>query len=63
VKKTTKMEKVFSTYASRKGVQVESLRFFLDGTRIEATSTPQELDLDNEDQIDVMLEQVGGRGF
>jgi hypothetical protein len=33
VKKTTKMEKVMATYASRKGVNAESLRFLVDGQR------------------------------
>ena len=54
------MSKVFETYASRKGVQSSSLRFLLDGERIEPYQTPQELELDDQDQIDCMLEQSGG---
>lgn len=54
------MSKVFETYASRKGVQVNSLRFLLDGERIRAEDTPDGLDLDDQDQIDCMLEQTGG---
>ncbi|GAB5029444.1 small ubiquitin-like modifier [Nannochloropsis oceanica] len=60
VKKTTKMEKVFNTYATRKGINSNALRFLLDGLRIEKHQTPEELDLEDEDQIDVMLEQLGG---
>ena len=45
------MEKVFATYAGRKGVNVDSLRFLLDGQRIEKHTTPAELDLEDEDQI------------
>ncbi|TFJ88397.1 hypothetical protein NSK_000746 [Nannochloropsis salina CCMP1776] len=60
VKKTTKMEKVFASYAGRKGVNVDSLRFLLDGQRIEKHQTSAELELEDEDQIDVMLEQLGG---
>ena len=45
------MEKVFATYAGRKGVNVESLRFLLDGQRIQKDDTPASLDLENEDQI------------
>jgi small ubiquitin-related modifier len=52
------MQKVFETYAQRKGVQASSLRFLLDGERIEATATPKMLELDDQDQIDCMLEQV-----
>mmetsp|Transcript_12812 Transcript_12812/g.24340 ORF Transcript_12812/g.24340 Transcript_12812/m.24340 type:complete len:90 (-) Transcript_12812:193-462(-) len=60
IKKTTKMQKVFETYAQRKGVQVGSLRFMLDGERIDPTQTPKMLELDDQDQIDCLLEQVGG---
>jgi small ubiquitin-related modifier len=54
------MQKVFETYAQRKGVQSSSLRFLLDGERIEPDSTPKMLELDDQDQIDCMLEQSGG---
>ena len=54
------MAKVFETYAQRKGVQSSSLRFLLDGERIEPDQTPAKLDLDDQDQIDCMLEQSGG---
>ena len=54
------MQKVFETYAQRKGVQVGSLRFMLDGERIDPTQTPKMLELDDQDQIDCLLEQVGG---
>jgi len=60
IKKTTKMSKVFLTYANRKGVQLGSLRFLLDGERIEPDQTPKMLELDDQDQIDCMLEQSGG---
>lgn len=60
IKRTTKMAKVFETYAQRKGVQSTSLRFLLDGERIESTATPKTLELDDQDQIDCMLEQSGG---
>ena len=62
IKKTTKMSKVFETYASRRGVQVNSLRFMLDGERIDPSQTPKMLELDDQDQIDCMLEQMGGGG-
>ena len=54
------MKKVFETYATRKGVQLSSLRFLLDGDRIDDASTPKMLELDDQDQIDCMLEQSGG---
>jgi len=55
------MQKVFDTYAQRKGIQKESMRFLLDGERIAPDQTPKMLELDDQDQIDCMLEQTGGR--
>lgn len=54
------MEKIFSAYAKQKGVQASSLRFLLDGDTIRPDSTVKMLELEDEDQIDVMLEQIGG---
>jgi len=62
IKKSTKMSKVFSAYAQRKGVEEKSLRFLLDGERINETDTPKMLELEDEDQIDCVLAQVGGSG-
>jgi small ubiquitin-related modifier len=60
VKKHTKMSKIFNAYASRKGVDASSLRFLLDGENIEQDATPKMLELEDQDQIDAVLEQVGG---
>jgi small ubiquitin-related modifier len=54
------MKKIFETYASRRGVQANSLRFLLDGERIEEDQTPKMLELEDQDQIDCLLEQTGG---
>jgi len=61
VKKTTKMTKVFDAYATRKSLSRQNLRFMLDGDRIPDDATPKMLELNDEDQIDCMLEQTGGR--
>lgn len=60
VKKTTRMEKVFNSYATRKGVQLGALRFLIDGQRVHNNDTPAKLELEDQDQIDCMLEQQGG---
>mmetsp|Transcript_8457 Transcript_8457/g.12805 ORF Transcript_8457/g.12805 Transcript_8457/m.12805 type:complete len:92 (-) Transcript_8457:1138-1413(-) len=60
IKKTTKMSKVFNAYANRKGVDSKALRFLLDGERIGEDQTPKLLELEDEDQIDCLLEQLGG---
>jgi len=41
VKRHTKMKKVFAAYAARKGLRPESLRFMLDGTRVQPDDTPE----------------------
>lgn len=62
IKKTTRMSKVFETYAQRKGIQAQSLRFLLDGERIQGDQTPKMLEMEDQDQIDAVLEQTGGDG-
>jgi len=62
VKKTTKMQKIFDAYAQRRGIQTTALRFVLDGERLAPDVTPKMLELEENDQIDVMLETVGGEG-
>ncbi|KAL7480314.1 hypothetical protein ACHAW6_006011, partial [Cyclotella cf. meneghiniana] len=61
VKKTTKMSKIFNAYATRKGLDPSSIRFLLDGDNIDPNQTPKMLELEDQDQIDCVLEQVGGR--
>ena len=60
VKKTTKMSKIFDAYAQRRGLQSNALRFMVDGDRVNPDQTPKMLELDDNDQVDVMLETVGG---
>lgn len=60
IKKTTKMGKVFKAYAERKGISQSTLRFLLDGERVADDQTAKMLELEDGDQIDAVLEQVGG---
>ena len=63
VRPSTNMGKVFMAFAQRKGVQLSSLRFLLDGERITNEDTPKTLELEDNDQIDCLLEQYGGSGL
>lgn len=56
------MGKIFDAYAKRRGVDTKALRFMLDGKRILPTDTPTILELEDRDQIDCLLEQIGGWG-
>ncbi len=60
VKKGTAMTKIFDAYATRRGVAKNTLRFMLDEKRLKDTDTPKMLEMEDDDQIDVFLEQVGG---
>ena len=48
------MQKIFDSYAQRKGIPVNSIRFILDEARIQGDSTPKMLELEDGDQIDAM---------
>ena len=54
------MSKIFEAYAQRRGLQANSLRFTVDGERIQGDTTPKFMELEENDQIDVVLEQLGG---
>ena len=60
VKTTTKLDKVFNAYSTRKGVAATSLRFLFDGSRVRGDQTPADIDMEDGDQLDCMLEQQGG---
>ncbi|KAL6760239.1 small ubiquitin-like modifier 1 [Haematococcus lacustris] len=61
IKPHTKFEKVFSAYCAKKGQDVATLRFLFDGKRIEPSSTPAMIDMEDGDSIDCLIMQLGGR--
>jgi len=63
VKKGTAMKKIMQAFADRKGVSLEVLRFTIDGTRVNAEDTPKMLEMEDGDQIDVLLQQLGGETY
>jgi small ubiquitin-related modifier len=62
IKTTTKLGKVMQAFAVRMGMPIESLRFVLDGGRVNEGSTPQTLEMEDGDVIDCMLTFDGGGG-
>jgi len=54
VKTTTKLDKVFNAYATRKDVCATSLRFFFDGAAVSGVQTPADIGMEDDDQIDCM---------
>lgn len=61
VKPQTTMGKMFEAYAKRRGVERSVLRFMLDGKRVLDADTPESLELQDLDQVDCLIEQIGGR--
>ncbi|CAE6414975.1 unnamed protein product [Rhizoctonia solani] len=61
IKRNTKLKKLQGAYAAKVGKDVNTFRFLYDGNRINDEDTPSSLDMENDDTIDVMVEQVGGK--
>merc|ERR1712034_297360 len=60
VKQTTKLSKLMNAYCNRVGKELSAVRFLFDGERLQPDSTPEQLDMEDEDEIDAMFEQHGG---
>jgi small ubiquitin-related modifier len=60
IKRTTKFEKLMNAYCKRKGLIPGSVRFSFDGNRLNPDSTPDDIDIEEQDTIDAMAEQTGG---
>ncbi|KAF8509480.1 ubiquitin-like protein [Gautieria morchelliformis] len=61
IKRSTKLTKLQGAYANKVGKDVANIRFLYDGDRITEDDTPGTLGMEENDAIDVMVEQVGGR--
>ena len=57
--RTTKMEKVFKAFAVQKGIDIEALRFLLDGEKVNGDQTGQMLELKDGDILHARIEQTG----
>ncbi|PIA17805.1 hypothetical protein COEREDRAFT_80151 [Coemansia reversa NRRL 1564] len=60
IKRSTKLAKLMQAYCARTGKSSGTVRFLVDGERINGDSTPDTLGLEDGDTIDAMTEQVGG---
>lgn len=59
-KRTAALKKLMSAYCDRQSVDVESIAFLFDGRRLRGDQTPDELEMEDGDEIDAMLHQTGG---
>jgi small ubiquitin-related modifier len=58
IKKSTKLQKVYILYAQRKNVEVDSLRFLMDGKRVLGHLTAKMAELVDDDELLCVLAQV-----
>ncbi|CAH1444364.1 unnamed protein product [Lactuca virosa] len=62
IKRSTQLKKLMNAYCERQSVDISSIAFLFDGRRLRAEQTPDELEMEDGDEIDAMLHQTGG-GF
>lgn len=62
IKRTTQLKKLMDAYCTRQGLSSTQCRFIFDGERLKDDDTPDKLEMENGDEIDVMVEQTGGAG-
>ncbi|ROW03604.1 hypothetical protein VPNG_07214 [Cytospora leucostoma] len=62
VKRSTKLGKLMVYFCERQGKVLDSVRFLLDGKRVQPTDTPDTLEMEDGDTLEVHQEQQGGSG-
>ncbi|KAF8542047.1 ubiquitin-related domain-containing protein [Trichophaea hybrida] len=60
IKRTTQLKKLMDAFCDRQGKAPNSVRFLFDGTRVNATDSPENLDMQDGDTLEVHQEQIGG---
>jgi len=60
IKRTTQLGKLMHAFCDRQGKKPESCRFLFDGQRVTAEDTPDTLEMQDGDTLEVHQEQIGG---
>lgn len=60
IKRTTKLEKLMNAFCERQGKAPQSVRFLFEGQRVQKNDTPDQLDMQDGDTLEVHQEQIGG---
>lgn len=60
INRKTQMSKLMKAFCGRQGKELETVRFLYDGTRVQPGDTPNDLDLQDGDYLEVHQEQIGG---
>ncbi|XP_073127191.1 small ubiquitin-related modifier 1-like [Henckelia pumila] len=56
----TKLQNLLIYYCKENALDQKSLRFLYNGKRLAAEMTPAQIGMEDEDEIDVMVHQIGG---
>ena len=60
IKKHTAFRKLMASYCERAGLELQTIRFTFDGSRITENETPKGLAMEDGDTIEVFQQQSGG---
>ncbi|KAL7271556.1 SUMO protein smt3 [Rhizina undulata] len=60
IKRTTQLKKLMDAFCDRQGKAPNSVRFLFDGTRVQGGDSPESLDMQDGDTLEVHQEQIGG---
>lgn len=55
IKRSTALRKLMETYCERQGKSMSTVRFLVDGERIRPEQSPEELEMEDGDTIEVMM--------
>ncbi|KAJ3103691.1 Small ubiquitin- modifier 1 [Phlyctochytrium planicorne] len=61
IKRSTPLQRLMDAYISKTGVDPKTVRFLVDGNRIQGHQTPDDLELEDGDQIETAVQQLGGK--
>ncbi|KAK3725162.1 SUMO protein smt3 [Vermiconidia calcicola] len=60
IKRSTQLKKLMDAFCERQGKTFQSCRFLFDGQRVNPTDSPELLDMQDGDTLEVHQEQIGG---
>ncbi|KAK4507701.1 hypothetical protein PRZ48_001436 [Zasmidium cellare] len=60
IKRSTQLKKLMDAFCERQGKSPQQVRFLFDGQRVNATDTPDALEMADGDTLEVHQEQIGG---
>jgi small ubiquitin-related modifier len=60
IKRSTALKKLMDAFCDRQGKPTTSVRFLFDGQRVQPNDSPETLDMQDGDTLEVHQEQIGG---